>query len=73
MSEPASKTFDCVQSMRQIRDRLSAEIANMSFDELAAWLRSHRYSDPFLQRLSDRAAEPAGAVDGSTRSLGSAR
>ncbi len=58
MSEPASKIFDCVQSMREIRDRLSAEIADMSYDELSRWLRSHRYSDPFLQRLDPPGAPP---------------
>ena len=56
MSKPSSKTFDCVQSMRQARDRISAEIAEMSYDELARWLRSHQYSDPLLQRLSEKAA-----------------
>ncbi len=63
MSEPTSKTFDCVQSMREIRDRLSAEIADMSYDELSRWLRSHRYSDPFLQRLAEKAAQQADAAD----------
>jgi hypothetical protein len=58
MSEPPSKTFDCVQSIRQIRDRLSAEIAEMSYEELIHWLRAHQYSDPFLQRLADKAAQP---------------
>lgn len=30
----SKKTFDCVWSMREIRDRLSVEIADMSYDEL---------------------------------------
>ena len=59
MSDLASKTFDCVQSMRQIRDRLSAEIADMSYDELVHWLRAHQYSDPSLQRLAEKAAQQA--------------
>lgn len=63
MSKPtSSKTFDCVQSMREIRDRLSAEIADMSYDELARWLRAHRYSDPFLQEMAERAARRADAA-----------
>jgi hypothetical protein len=45
--------------MRQIRDRLSAEIADMSYDELVHWLRAHQYSDPFLQRLAEKAAQQA--------------
>ena len=61
MSKPSSKTFDCVQSMREIRDKISAEIAEMSYDELAQWLRTHQYSDPFLQRLAERAAQQADA------------
>jgi hypothetical protein len=63
MNKPSSKTFDCVQSMRQIRDRLSAEIADMSHDELVRWLRAHQYSDPILQRLAEKAAQQAEAAD----------
>jgi hypothetical protein len=63
MPNPSSKTFDCVQSMRQIRDGLSAEIAEMSYDELAQWLRAHQYSDPFLQRLAERAAQQADVAE----------
>ena len=61
MTERSSKTFDCVQSMRQARDKLSAEIENMSYDELVQWLRGYRYADPVLQRLADRAAQQAEA------------
>ena len=63
MSERTPKTFDCVQSMRQTRDRLSAEIAGMSYDELVRWLRGHRYTDPVLQRLAEKAAQQAAAAD----------
>lgn len=59
MSKPSPKIFDCVQSMRQIRDRISAEIAEMSYEELIQWLREHQYSDPFLQRLVEKAAQRA--------------
>ena len=58
MNKPTSKTFDCVQSMRQNRDRLSAEIADMSYDEMVKWLRSYQYTDPLLQRLAEQAAQP---------------
>ncbi|MFQ5592374.1 MAG: hypothetical protein ACE5HE_14535 [Phycisphaerae bacterium] len=63
MSDSSSKTFDCVQHMRQARDRLSAETADMSYDELVKWLRSHRYTDPVLQRLAEKAAQQADAAD----------
>lgn len=64
MSKPISKTFDCVQSIRQIRDRLSGEIANLTYDELVQWFRSHQYTDPFLRRLAERAAQQAAAAAG---------
>ena len=63
MSSPKAKAFDCVQSMGQIRDKLSREIENMNHDELTRWLRSHRYSESFLQRLAERAARQADAAD----------
>ena len=59
MSERTAKTFDCVESMRRARDRLSAEIEGMSYDEIVQWLRSHRYTDPVLQRLAEKAAAQA--------------
>lgn len=67
MSNPISKTFDCVQSMRQIRDRLSGEIATLTYEELVQWFRSHHYTDPFLQRLSEKATQQAAATDGAAR------
>ena len=67
MSNPISKTFDCVQSMRQIRNRLSEEIATLTYDELVQWFRSHRYTDPFLQRLSEKAAQQAAPAAGAAR------
>ena len=64
MIDPTSKTFDCVQSMREIRDKLSAEIADMSYEELSEWLRARTYSDSFLQRLADKAVQQADAAAG---------
>jgi len=49
--------------MREARDRLSAQIADMSYEELLKWLRGHRYEDPLLQRLAERAAQQADAAD----------
>ena len=62
MNESRSKSFDCVHTMRQIRDRLSKEIAGMNHEEMIRWLRSQRYSDPFLQRLADKAAQQGDAA-----------
>lgn len=49
--------------MRRIRDEISAEIADMTYDELARWLRTRQYSDPFLQQLAEKAAQRADAAD----------
>jgi len=34
------KGFDCVRSMREIRDRLSVELAGMSPEDRVRWLNS---------------------------------
>lgn len=59
-NETKRKRFDCVTTMREIRDRISSEIAGKTYDELAHWLHEHHYSDPVLQRFvrqSDRDVE----------------
>jgi hypothetical protein len=33
------KTFDAVKMMREIRDKISAETQNMSFEELKAYIK----------------------------------
>jgi hypothetical protein len=58
--------------MRRVRDKLSAEIAEMNYDELVRWLRSRRYEDPLLQRLADKAVEQAGATNRPATGRGSA-
>ncbi len=63
MSDPSIKTFDCVQSMRQARDRVSAEIEGLSYEELVKWLRLHQYTDPLLRRLAEKAAQQANPAD----------
>lgn len=62
MSEFSSKTFDCVKSMRQVRDKLSDEIEGMNYKELVEWLRSHRYKYALLQGLANKAAQQADAA-----------
>ena len=57
MDRTEKKEFDAVKSMRDIRDRISAEITGKTHDELAHWLHAHRYSDPVLQRLASRSNE----------------
>ena len=48
------KEFDCVKTMREIRDRVSAELAGKTRDEVEQWLHANRYSDPVLRRLARR-------------------
>lgn len=48
------KDFDAVASMRAIRDRLSAEIDGMTFEEELSWLASRPLTDPFLKRLQEK-------------------
>jgi len=43
--------------MRDARDKLSADIEGMSYDELLRWVREHRYTDPVLQHLAEKAAQ----------------
>ena len=52
--EPSTERFDCVYYMRNVRDRISAEIATMDHGELTRWLHAHPYSDPVLRRLADQ-------------------
>ena len=35
----STKTFDAVKMMRDIRDKISAETQNMSFEELKAYIK----------------------------------
>jgi len=36
------KTFDAVKSMREIRDKISIEIADMNFEQLKDYFKQHR-------------------------------
>ena len=62
MSKRTRKTFDCVRNMRQLRDGLSREIQDKSYEDIVRWLRSHRYADPSLERLARRFAPEADAA-----------
>ena len=48
------KGFDCVKTTREIRDRLSVEVAGMSPEDRVRWLNSRGLSDPLLRRLVNR-------------------
>jgi hypothetical protein len=63
MNDAERKSFDCVKFMRTERDKISAEIAEMSHEELVRWLRDHEYEDEGLDRLAKRAAAKADEAD----------
>ena len=49
-----NKGFDCVKTTREIRDRLSVELAGMSPEDRVRWLNSRGFSEPLLRRLVNR-------------------
>ena len=58
-SKNRPKSFDCVKSVREIRDRVSAEIADMSYEELRRWLDARVQQDPFFARIPQFRASDA--------------
>ena len=67
MNKNRVKTFDCVELMRNIRDRISAEIRGLTPEKEIAWLRSWKPTDPLLHRLHKKAAQPGDAADPAPR------
>ena len=57
MNEKTFKTFDCVENMREARERLGTELGDKSCEDMVRLLRSHQYADPFLRQLAERAAQ----------------
>ena len=64
------KKYDCVKTVREIRDRISSEIAGKTYDELVHWLHDHRYTDPVLRRLANR-SRSSESLDAATIQRGS--
>ena len=64
--ETKRKEFDCVKTMREIRDRISSEITGKTHDELAHWLQEHNYADPVLQRFVRRSDKDVQATSEAT-------
>lgn len=50
-NETGAKPFDCVKSMREVRNRINSEIADMSYAELSQWLDRQVQEDPFFARI----------------------
>ena len=63
MSNPTTKAFDAVKTMRDAREAISAKIASMSVSEQNQWLRANPPTDPTLLRLFRLAAQQGAAPD----------
>ena len=70
MNRNGKKSFDCVEMVRGIRDRISEEMRTLTAEEQISWVRSTKLSDPGLERLRKKAAHHGVAPDarsGATR------
>jgi len=61
------KAFDAVATVREIRDRISAQIAGMTLDEQLEWMASQPVGDPFLERLRNKAVQRGPTAGGRPR------
>lgn len=59
-NSPNAKEFDCVKSMRKVRNQIYEETKHMSSEEFVQWLNSRRPTNPELAELWDRAKPSAG-------------
>lgn len=48
--EEPHRKFECVNMMREIRDRISVKSAGMTHEGLHDWYRAQRCSDPSFER-----------------------
>ena len=67
-SRAEPKSFDCVKSMREIRNRVSAEIADMSYSELSRWLDRRVREDPFFSHIP-KSTKPRTTAQGEGRGV----
>ena len=58
--DEANKNFDCVKFMREARDRISAEIADMSSGEVVNWFNSRQYAYPWSTETGERVRKSIG-------------
>ena len=65
-SKAGPKSFDCVKSMREIRNRISSEIAHMSYSELSRWLDRRVREDPFFSHIP-KSSKPGTTARGEGR------
>ena len=68
-----TKPFDCVKYMRKVRDQVSAEIADMSYEDLRQWLDAQVQQDTFFARIPKyRASDAAETMNDTGRDAQSA-
>ncbi len=53
-NSPVKKNFDCVAFQRAQRKRLGRKFETMTSEEIGAWMRGYRPTDPKLRRLVER-------------------
>ncbi|MDE0107031.1 MAG: hypothetical protein OXN96_04455 [Bryobacterales bacterium] len=67
--EECHREFECVNMVREIRDRISAESAGMTHEGLHDWYRAQRCSVPSFERwLRQRGQERTGVENAVTQS-----
>ena len=52
--DPNDKGFDCAAFQREQREKLGKKLEGMSSEEIGAWMRDYRPTDPILRRVWDR-------------------
>ena len=57
-----TKTFDAVQFMRQVRDKMGADMSDMSFEEQKAYIEQH--ASKVRRDLETRMSKPGPAGGG---------
>jgi len=62
MSETHQHQETAVEQVRRVRDHLNLEIEATTDKALLDRVHGHRYTSPFLQRLSSKVASKAGAA-----------
>ena len=53
-SNPVKESFDCVAFQRAQRKKLGKKFETMTSEEIGAWMRDYRPTDPKLRRLVER-------------------
>lgn len=51
---PTKRSFDCVAFQRAQRKKLGKKLEGLSSEEIGAWMRDYRPTDPKLRRLLER-------------------